>query len=139
MIKYSFNKELMKLYQTEKVNPLSGCFVMLIQAPVFFALYKILFVTIEMRHAEFLWVDQRFISPRPYILATFIWIIGLQPSKCIIYRSLAYYYGYHHVLATENESSTCRSSASKNNENATFDIFIHVQIISSWFGDLLEF
>lgn len=47
------NQELMELYKTEKVNPLAGCLPVLVQLPVFFALYKVLFVTIEMRHAPF--------------------------------------------------------------------------------------
>jgi YidC/Oxa1 family membrane protein insertase len=45
--------EMMALYKSEKVNPASGCLPILIQIPVFFALYKVLFVTIEMRHAPF--------------------------------------------------------------------------------------
>ena len=44
---------LMELYKKEKINPLSGCLPIVIQIPVFFALYKVLFVTIEMRHAPF--------------------------------------------------------------------------------------
>ncbi len=44
---------LMELYKKEKINPLAGCLPILIQIPVFFALYKVLFVTIEMRHAPF--------------------------------------------------------------------------------------
>ena len=46
-------QELMELYKREKINPLAGCWPILIQVPVFFALYKVLFVTIEMRHAPF--------------------------------------------------------------------------------------
>lgn len=46
-------QELMALYKREKVNPAAGCLPLLIQMPVFFALYKVLFVTIEMRHAPF--------------------------------------------------------------------------------------
>jgi YidC/Oxa1 family membrane protein insertase len=45
--------EMMALYKSEKINPASGCLPILIQIPVFFALYKVLFVTIEMRHAPF--------------------------------------------------------------------------------------
>ncbi len=44
---------IMKLYKTESVNPASGCLPMLVQIPVFFSLYKVIFVTIEMRHAPF--------------------------------------------------------------------------------------
>jgi len=47
------NQEMMALYKNEKVNPLSGCLPIVLQIPVFFSLYKVLFVTIEMRHAPF--------------------------------------------------------------------------------------
>jgi YidC/Oxa1 family membrane protein insertase len=46
-------QELMALYQKQKINPMSGCLPILLQIPVFFALYKVLFVTIDMRHAPF--------------------------------------------------------------------------------------
>ncbi len=45
--------EMMQLYKAEKVNPASGCLPMLVQIPVFFSLYKVIFVTLEMRHAPF--------------------------------------------------------------------------------------
>ena len=45
--------EVMGLYRSEKVNPASGCLPMVVQIPVFFSLYKVIFVTIEMRHAPF--------------------------------------------------------------------------------------
>jgi YidC/Oxa1 family membrane protein insertase len=51
-------QELMALYQREKINPLAGCIPILIQIPVFYALYKVLFVTIEVRHAPFFgWIQ----------------------------------------------------------------------------------
>ena len=46
-------QELMELYKREKINPLAGCLPVIVQIPVFFALYKVIFVTIEMRHAPF--------------------------------------------------------------------------------------
>ena len=50
--------EMMALYKSEKINPASGCLPILVQIPVFFALYKVLFVTIEMRHAPFFgWIQ----------------------------------------------------------------------------------
>ena len=52
------NQEMMALYKREKVNPAAGCLPILIQIPVFFALYKVLFVAIEMRHAPFYgWIE----------------------------------------------------------------------------------
>ncbi len=51
------NKEVMNLYKTYKVNPLGGCLPMILQIPVFFALYKVLLMCIELRHAPFmLWI-----------------------------------------------------------------------------------
>jgi len=51
--KQALQTELMQMYQKEGVNPMAGCFPMLLQIPIFFALYKVLFITIEMRHAPF--------------------------------------------------------------------------------------
>ncbi len=51
--KMRLNQELMELYRREKVNPMAGCLPILVQIPIFFALYKVLFVSIEMRHAPF--------------------------------------------------------------------------------------
>ncbi|KIE06119.1 Membrane protein insertase YidC [Candidatus Jidaibacter acanthamoeba] len=48
-----FQKSIMELYKKEKVNPLAGCLPIVLQMPIFFALYKVLYVTIEMRHAHF--------------------------------------------------------------------------------------
>jgi YidC/Oxa1 family membrane protein insertase len=51
------NQEMMTLYKTYKINPLGGCLPMILQIPVFFALYKVLLQTIELRHAPFmLWI-----------------------------------------------------------------------------------
>jgi YidC/Oxa1 family membrane protein insertase len=51
-------QETMALYQREKINPLAGCLPIIVQIPVFYALYKVLFVTIEMRHAPFFgWIQ----------------------------------------------------------------------------------
>ncbi|MEW6327341.1 MAG: membrane protein insertase YidC [Thermodesulfobacteriota bacterium] len=56
--KQKMNEELMALYKTYKINPLGGCLPMLLQIPVFFALYKLLLNAIELRHAPFaLWID----------------------------------------------------------------------------------
>jgi len=82
-------QEILKLYQSEKVNPVAGCLPILLQIPVFFALYKTLTVTIEMRHAPFYgWIND--LSARdptslfnlfgllPYDVPTFL-LIGAWP------------------------------------------------------------
>ena len=58
-------QELMGLYQKEKINPLTGCLPMLVQIPVFYGLYKVLTVTIEMRHAPFFGWIQDLSAPDP--------------------------------------------------------------------------
>jgi YidC/Oxa1 family membrane protein insertase len=51
-------KEMMELYKKEKVNPASGCLPILLQIPIFFSLYKVIFVTLELRHAPWIgWID----------------------------------------------------------------------------------
>lgn len=56
--KQRMNQEVMGLYKTYKVNPLGGCLPMVVQLPVFFALYRMLYEAIELRHAPFfLWID----------------------------------------------------------------------------------
>ncbi len=69
-------QEIMALYSREKVNPLAGCLPLLLQIPVFFSLYKVLSVTIEMRHAPFLgWIND--LSARD---PTTVWnLFGLLP------------------------------------------------------------
>ncbi|WP_022853024.1 membrane protein insertase YidC [Thermodesulfatator atlanticus] len=66
--KEKLNQELMRLYQTYKVNPFMGCLPMLIQIPVFFALYKVLLMAIELRHAPFFaWIQDLSAPDRLYI------------------------------------------------------------------------
>ena len=56
--KTRMNQEMMALYKTYKINPMGGCLPMLIQMPVFFALYRMLYQAVELRHAPFmLWID----------------------------------------------------------------------------------
>jgi YidC/Oxa1 family membrane protein insertase len=65
-------QEIMKLYKDEKVNPLSGCLPMLIQIPVFFALYKVLVLAIEMRHEPLaLWIKDLSAPDPAHILNLF--------------------------------------------------------------------
>lgn len=69
-------QEMLKLYQTEKVNPAAGCLPILLTIPVFFALYKTLSVTIEMRHAPFFGWIHDLSAPDP---ASVINLFGLLP------------------------------------------------------------
>ncbi len=72
---------MMELYKKEKINPISGCLPILIQIPVFFALYKVLFVTIEMRHAPFFGWIHDLAAPDPTNLFN---LFGLLPRTIAI-------------------------------------------------------
>ncbi|MFO1073477.1 MAG: membrane protein insertase YidC [Geminicoccaceae bacterium] len=74
--KVRLNQEMMTLYKREKVNPLAGCLPIAIQIPVFFSLYKVLFVTIEMRHAPFFGWIHDLSAPDPTSLFN---LFGLLP------------------------------------------------------------
>ena len=71
---------MMELYKKEKINPISGCLPILIQIPVFFALYKVLFVTIEMRHAPFFGWIKDLAAPDPTNLFNLFGLLPFDPS-----------------------------------------------------------
>ena len=73
--------ELMALYQREKINPLAGCLPILVQIPVFYALYKVLFVTIEMRHAPFFGWIQDLSARDPSNIWTLFGLIPWDPGS----------------------------------------------------------
>ena len=77
-------QEIMELYKKEQVNPLAGCLPVLIQIPVFFALYKVLFVTIEMRHAPFFgWIDD-LSAPDPTSIFNLFGLIPWDPPSLLM-------------------------------------------------------
>jgi YidC/Oxa1 family membrane protein insertase len=71
---------LMELYKKEKINPLAGCLPIAIQIPVFFSLYKVLFVTIEMRHAPFFGWIRDLSAPDPTNIFTLFGLIPFDPT-----------------------------------------------------------
>jgi len=71
---------LMELYKTEKINPLAGCLPIAVQIPVFFSLYKVLFVTIEMRHAPFFGWIHDLSAPDPTNLFNLFGLIPYDPT-----------------------------------------------------------
>ncbi len=82
--KMKLNQEMMGLYKKEKVNPASGCLPILVQIPVFFALYKVLFVTIEMRHAPFFGWIQDLSAPDPTSLFNLFGLIPFTPPDFLM-------------------------------------------------------
>ena len=78
------NQEMMTLYKREKVNPASGCLPIVIQIPVFFSLYKVLFVTIEMRHAPFFGWIRDLSAPDPTTLFNLFGLIPWTPPQFLM-------------------------------------------------------
>lgn len=76
--KLQLNKEVMALYKREKINPASGCLPILLQIPIFFALYRVLYITIEMRHAPFFGWIKDLSAPDPTSIFN---LFGLLPFE----------------------------------------------------------
>ncbi|MFM7620656.1 MAG: membrane protein insertase YidC [Alphaproteobacteria bacterium] len=79
--KIAINREMMELYKREKINPASGCLPVLIQIPVFFALYKVLFVTLDMRHAQFYGWIKDLSAPDPTSIFNLFGLLPFQVSQ----------------------------------------------------------
>ncbi|WP_137387683.1 membrane protein insertase YidC [Rhodoligotrophos defluvii] len=75
---------MMALYKKEKVSPVSGCLPILVQIPVFFALYKVLFVTIEMRHAPFFGWIKDLSAPDPTTIFNLFGLIPWTPPHLLM-------------------------------------------------------
>jgi YidC/Oxa1 family membrane protein insertase len=71
---------MMELYKREKINPLSGCWPMLIQIPVFYSLYTVIFISLEMRHAPFFGWIQDLAAPDPTNIFTLFGLIAWDPT-----------------------------------------------------------
>jgi len=72
-------QEMMEIYKKEKINPIAGCLPIAIQIPVFFSLYKVLFITIEMRHAPFYGWIKDLSAPDPTNLFSLFGLIPFDP------------------------------------------------------------
>src|SRR4030088_2323620 len=68
---------MMELYKTEKINPLGGCLPIVVQIPVFIALYWVLLASIELRHAPWLGWIQDLSAPDPYFILPIIYAVSM--------------------------------------------------------------
>jgi YidC/Oxa1 family membrane protein insertase len=78
-------QEMMEIYKKEKINPIAGCLPVALQIPVFFSLYKVLFVTIEMRHAPFYGWIKDLSAPDPTNLFTLFGLFHYDPTQLPIF------------------------------------------------------
>ncbi|MFC5067484.1 membrane protein insertase YidC [Flaviflagellibacter deserti] len=79
--KVAQQKAMMDLYKKEKINPAAGCLPILIQIPVFFSLYKVIFITIEMRHAPFFGWIRDLSAPDPTTIFNLFGLIPYDPAS----------------------------------------------------------
>lgn len=82
--KNRLNQEIMTLYQKEKVNPLSGCLPLILQIPVFFSIYKVLYVTIEMRQAPFFGWVKDLSAPDPTTIFNLFGLLPFTPPSFLM-------------------------------------------------------
>jgi YidC/Oxa1 family membrane protein insertase len=78
-------QEMMEIYKKEKINPIAGCLPVALQIPVFFSLYKVLFVTIEMRHAPFFGWIKDLSAPDPTNLFTLFGLLHFDPTQLPVF------------------------------------------------------
>ena len=118
------------LFQREKVNPMIGCLPVVLQIPVFFSLYKVLFVTIEMRHAPFYGWIQDLSAPDPTSLFNLFGLIPLDPiavpdrdrAPC---RRLADAHGHHDVVPDQDEPDAAGSDPEDDLRLDAADLHLH--------------
>ena len=120
-------KEMMELYKREKVNPIAGCWPILIQIPVFFALYKVLFVTIEMRHAPFYGWIQDLSAPDPTNIFNLFGLIPWTSAAVPAARHLAAHHGLHDVRADAHEPDAARQDAGDDLQLDAGDLHLHAR------------
>jgi len=85
---------MLKLYQEEKVNPLAGCLPIVIQIPVFYALYKVLMLTIEMRHQPFILWIRDLSAPDPLHVLNLFGLLPFTPPAFLGIGVLALLLGF---------------------------------------------
>jgi YidC/Oxa1 family membrane protein insertase len=78
--KQAQQKAMMELYAREKINPIAGCWPVLIQIPVFFSLYTVIFISLEMRHAPFVGWIRDLAAPDPTNIFTLFGLLPYDPT-----------------------------------------------------------
>ncbi len=134
---------MMELYKKEQINPIAGCLPIAIQIPVFFSLYKVLFITIEMRHAPFYGWIHDLSAPDPTNIFTLGGLIPFDPTILPVIgslpasRLLAGDHGRDHVGADEAQPGAARSDPADDLQLDAADLHLHAGEIPGRARDLL--
>ncbi len=128
--KERLNQEMMQLYKTYKVNPVGGCLPMVLQIPVFFALYRVLLQTIELRHAPFmLWINDLSAPDRLHIGINIPYLGGIPVLTLLMGASM---------FLQQKMTPTHRGShPGKNHDVSPGGLYLHVPELCLWPGPLL--
>ena len=136
---------MMELYKREKANPVSGCLPILLTIPVFFSLYKVLYVTIEMRHAPFYGWIHDLSAPDPTSILNLFGLLPFNPHAALpgflaypFHRRLADPVRHHPVGADQAEPAAARSGAGQDVRLHAADLHLHVRHLPGGPGDLLR-
>ncbi len=122
-------QELMALYKNEKINPAAGCLPILLQIPVFFALYKVLFVTIDMRHAPFFGWIRDLSAPDPTSIFNLFGLLPYQVPEFLHDRRVAAHHGDDHVGADAAEPAAARSHPAEDLQLDAGDLHVHAGVV----------
>jgi YidC/Oxa1 family membrane protein insertase len=94
------NKEIMELYREHKVNPLGGCLPLILQMPIFFALYQALMRSIALRGAQFLWIKDLSEPDRLFLLPTALPVLGNEINILPIVMAIGMFIQQKFTMAT---------------------------------------
>jgi len=126
------NEEVMRLHRTYNINPLGGCLPMVVQIPVFFALYRMLDQAIELRHAPFIgWINDLSAPDRLFSLRFFHPFYGTALRNSGPHPD----HGGDDVLATENDT-TCRRPDPGQDDAAHaggVHLYFYLIFLQAWF------
>ena len=126
-------QEVMALYKREKVNPAAGCLPILLQIPIFFSLYKVIFVTIELRHAPFFGWIRDLSAPDPTSILNLFGLLPWaapeprQPPRHHLDRRLADPARHLDVAAAEAEPGAHRQDPGDDLQLDAVDLHVHAR------------
>ena len=136
-------QEVMALYKREKVNPAAGCLPILLQIPIFFSLYKVIFVTIELRHAPFFGWIRDLSAPDPTSILNLFGLLPFaapaadQRARDHLDRGLADHPRRLDVAAAEAEPDADRQDPGDDLHLDAVGVHVHARAFRQRAGDLL--
>ncbi len=116
---------MMQLYKEEKINPIAGCWPIALQTPVFFALYKVIYITIEMRHAPFFGWIQDLSAPDPTTIVNLFGLLPFEAPLSLHARRMAADNGCDDVRADAHEPDAARPNASDDLQLDAAGLYLH--------------